>query len=92
MQQENTEKHLDFRRFLIKEIAFVESPYFRRLNKWPQSGFSLAAVHLTYIGKDIPTEYSIKMSTITGFFIGYSTFVSPAFIGFLYYIVALLSI
>lgn len=29
--------------YSIKEIQIVESPYFRRLNNWPQSGFSLGA-------------------------------------------------
>ena len=29
--------------YAITEIALVESPYARRQNNWPQSGFSLAA-------------------------------------------------
>lgn len=33
--------------YSIKEIQIVESPYFRRLNSWPQSGFSLGAVHIS---------------------------------------------
>lgn len=33
--------------YSIKEIQIVESPYFRRLNNWPQSGFSLGAVYIS---------------------------------------------
>ena len=33
--------------YAIKEIQLVESPYFRKLNNWPQSGFSLGAVHIS---------------------------------------------
>lgn len=33
--------------YYIKAIYEVESPYFRRLNEWPQSGFALSVVHLS---------------------------------------------
>lgn len=31
----------------IAGIYEVESPYFRKLNSWPQSGFVLSAIHIT---------------------------------------------
>lgn len=45
--------------YRIEEIALVESPYFRRMNNWPQSGFSLGA---TLISKG--KQNNIKFSEI----------------------------
>ena len=38
--------------YSIKEIQLVESPYFRRLNNWPQSGFSLGVVYISKGGNN----------------------------------------
>jgi len=49
--------------YQLKEIHFIESPYFRRMNGWKQSGFSLGVL---VIKKDTSNTTAVSTNLKTG--------------------------
>jgi len=48
--------------YAIKEIIIVESPYFRKLNNWPQSGFSLGVTVMRKKKYRYPIKKELKIT------------------------------
>ena len=48
--------------YQITELVIVESPYFRQLNNWPQSGFSLGVIIIETVKSRYPVSRNLKVS------------------------------